>query len=67
MGAESEGPGEVMPGFRAGPLGMSRGQAGPLRGAAGLESTYQLPPTQADVPSNGAAGLRSLAIVEKRQ
>lgn len=41
-----------------------QGPRGPLRGAEGLGFTYQLPPTQADVPSNVAAGLRSLGIAE---
>lgn len=42
-----------------------RGPGGPLRGAKGLGPTYQPPPTQADVPSNVAAGLSSLGIAEK--
>ena len=41
------------------------GPRGPLRGAEGLGPTYQPPPTQADVPSNVAEGLRSLGIAEK--
>lgn len=36
-----------------------------MRGAKGLGPTYQPPPTQADVPSNVAAGLSSLGIAEK--
>lgn len=31
---------------------------GPLRGTEGLESAYQLPPTQADTPSNPAGGTK---------
>lgn len=35
-----------------------------MRGAEGLGSTYQSPPTQTDVPANVAVGLRSLGTPE---
>lgn len=75
MGTESGGPGEVLLGQhklclrprQPGQGSATRGIQGPrrpFRGAEGLGSTYQLPPTQADVPPSVAAGLSSLGIAE---